>query len=240
VIPDFVLTARAAGIAIVVGAGVLILVRQILALGDEDELPAGRWRPIVLTGLLTALALVAVTALTTDTPLISAQAVPVEPIALLATLALVPIAMQVAAARDARRFVAGAVGAIGIWFVVWYPNVSALPLPGPLSNAYQGLLPTYVYPFQFPVSTVDRNGPGPSLLSPEVAILLASLAIAAVVVAYSAWVWRVTLAQRASGVGSLADAESIPPAGPPETGPVEEAPDDPAEPARPAEPPSPG
>ena len=43
------------------------------------------------------------------------------------------------------------------WFVILYPNIAALPLPSALVNAYQGILPTYLYAFQFPVSTVDRN-----------------------------------------------------------------------------------
>jgi hypothetical protein len=64
---------------------------------------------------------------------------------------------------------------------------------------YQGILPTYVYPFQFPVSTVDRNVAGPSLLAPGPAILLAALTVACAVVAYSAWVWRIALAEREAG-----------------------------------------
>jgi 4-amino-4-deoxy-L-arabinose transferase-like glycosyltransferase len=207
-IPDFVLTARAAGLAIVIGAGVLILIRQMLALGD-DEVSSRRWLPIAVTGALTVLGLIVVTAFTTDTPLISAQSVPVEPIALLGTVALVPIVVQATTVRDARRYVAGVVGAIGIWFVVWYPNISALPLPGPLSNAYQGLLPTYVYPFQFPVSTVNRTGPGPSLLGPEPMILLGSIVLASLVVAYSARTWRLTLAER-RGAADSPDPDDAP------------------------------
>ena len=37
-------------------------------------------------------------------------------------------------------------------------------------NAYQGLLPTYLYAFQFPVSTPDRASTTP-LFSPTLAIL---------------------------------------------------------------------
>ena len=43
------------------------------------------------------------------------------------------------------------------WFAILYPNIAALPLPAAIVNAYQGILPTYLYAFQFPVSTVDRN-----------------------------------------------------------------------------------
>jgi hypothetical protein len=63
-------------------------------------------------------------------------------------------------------------------------------------NSYQGVLPTYVFAFQFPVSTVDRNVAGPSLLSTGPALLLISLTITCVVLAYSAWSWRMALAAR--------------------------------------------
>ena len=63
------------------------------------------------------------------------------------------------AAATPRRYVAGFVTAAIGWFVVLYPNISALPLPSALVNAYQGILPTYLYAFQFPVSKVDRNTP---------------------------------------------------------------------------------
>ena len=39
------------------------------------------------------------------------------------------------------------------WLWSLYPNIAALPLPSTVVNAYQGLLPTYLYAFQFPVST---------------------------------------------------------------------------------------
>ena len=45
------------------------------------------------------------------------------------------------------------------WFAILYPNISALPLPSAVVAAYQGILPTYLYAFQFPVSTVDRSIP---------------------------------------------------------------------------------
>ena len=45
-----------------------------------------------------------------------------------------------------------------------YPNISALPLPSAIVNAYQGLLPTYLYPFQFPVNT-DPAAPAPPLFA---------------------------------------------------------------------------
>ena len=206
-IPDFVLTSRALAIAVVVGVGVLLLVRLLLSLAAEagesgaatgrERSVGNRLRTAALTAAGVSLAFVVASVLFDETPLIKATSIPVEPIALVVTLALVPIAAFVATARDARRFVVGAVVAIAGWFVLWYPNIAALPLPSALSNAYQGLLPTYVYPFQFPVSTVDRNVAGPSLLAAGPALLLLTLAGVTLAVGYAAWVWRITLAERA-------------------------------------------
>ena len=81
------------------------------------------------------------------------------------------------------------------WFVILYPNISALPLPSAVVAAYQGILPTYLYAFQFPVSTVTRNTDTP-LFTPMLAILLLALTATCLVVAYSAWAWRLALAER--------------------------------------------
>ncbi|MES2210688.1 MAG: phospholipid carrier-dependent glycosyltransferase [Chloroflexota bacterium] len=197
-IPDFLLSGRAAAIAIVVGVGVLILVRLLLSLANEaseDDTPLRtRMRNAVLAAIGISLGFVAASAFLDDTPIVKSTNIPVEPIALIVTIALLPLAAFVATARDARRFVAGLLVAMAGWFVLWYPNIAALPLPAALSNAYQGILPTYVYPFQFPVSTVDRSGPGPSLFGFQPALLLLALAAVVVIVGYAAWVWRVALA----------------------------------------------
>ena len=111
-------------------------------------------------------------------------------------LLLAALAVIVATARDARRFVAGVLAAVVAEFVVFYPNLSALPLPAAFATSYQGVLPTYVYPFQFPVSTVDRHVAGPSLFAAGPALLLVALTVTCVILAYSAWVWRITLAER--------------------------------------------
>ncbi len=206
-IPDFVLTGRALAIAIVVGVGVLLLVRLLLSLATEpDDGNAGdgpgpslmsRLAGALVAAVGVSLAFVVASVFFDETTLIKATNVVVEPIALIATIALLPVAAFVATARDARRFVLGAVVAIGAWFVLWYPNFAALPLPNALSNAYQGLLPTYVYPFQFPVSTVDRNVAGPALIDAGPALLLVTLAGVCLTVGYAAWVWRITLAEEA-------------------------------------------
>jgi len=132
-----------------------------------------------------------------DVPLLTLTTVPVEPIALIVALPLGYFASTAIAARDARRFAVGIVLAAAAWFVVWYPNIAALPLPSTVVNAYQGLLPTYLYAFQFSVSTVARNVNTP-LLSPTLAILGAAVTVTCLVVAYSAWAWRVSLAASAA------------------------------------------
>ena len=79
--------------------------------------------------------------------------VPVEPIAVIvADPARLP---RPAGHRRPRRApLRGRLRGRGVgWFVVLYPNISALPLPSQIVNAYQGILPTYLYAFQFPVST---------------------------------------------------------------------------------------
>ena len=87
------------------------------------------------------------------------------------------------------------------WFVILYPNISALPLPSAVVAAYQGILPTYLYAFQFPVSTVTRATDTP-LFTPTLAILLVALTVTCLVVAYSAWVWRLARAEDAAAAAA--------------------------------------
>ena len=113
------------------------------------------------------------------------------------------VAWFVVRARDPRRFVVGAVLAAVVEFVVFYPNIAALPLPTTIFNAYQGLLPTYLYAFQFPVNT-DPPAIVPSLLAPNASylglppgpLLAGVLGLACIIVAYSAWTWRLAIAER--------------------------------------------
>ena len=144
-----------------------------------------------------------------DTALLTLTTIPVEPIAVVAGLPLVYLAFRVLEARDPRRFVAGYLVAAVSWFLVLYPNIAALPLPSVLVNAYQGIVPTYLYAFQFPVSTVARGSETP-LLTPTLAVLAVALVLTCLVVAYSAWAWRAALADSsASDAESDADADGL-------------------------------
>jgi hypothetical protein len=214
-IPDVNIAPRAIAIAVVIGVGVLLLLRELLAVTDDEEAAelagergaggwrgalarAGlgtRWANAVLIAGITTVAFLAAQGLIPDSTGFELSKIPVEPIALIVLLALTPVAAYVATARDARRFVVGAVVTMGFWFVLWYPNISALPLPAALHNAYQGFLPTYLYPFQFWVLQGTRAA-APPLFAVGPAIMLVSLTFMAVVVGYSAWSWRVALAER--------------------------------------------
>ena len=198
VIPNFVVTARSGALTLVLGVGLIVILLRLL---DFDGRAAGNGRtdPTSAFGTLlgTGLAVVAasiVAALLPDVPLVTLTTVPVEPIALIVGAPLAYLAFQVIGATDPRRFAAGIAVAAVSWFTVLYPNIAALPLPATVVNAYQGILPTYLYAFQFPVSTIKRGADTP-LFTPTLAILLGALAVTCLVVAYSTSVWRLALAE---------------------------------------------
>jgi hypothetical protein len=210
-IPDVTITPRAIVIAAVVGLGVLLLLRELFTVAEEDPGLRGgglrRWGRAAVIAAGTTITFVLASALLSDARGLTLTNIPVEPIALVVILALSPVAAYVATARDSRRFVAGALGAMAFWFVLWYPNIAALPLPAALHNAYQGFLPTYLYPFQFWVLQGTR-ATAPPLFDVGPAIMLVALAFMAIVVGYSAWSWRIALAERqrdeAAGRGDAA------------------------------------
>ena len=197
VIPDFVLTSRTAGLTIVVAIGLIALVLRLLEFDAGGRRSGGReltaaFASLAKVGVALIVALIVV-ALLPDSPILTLTSLPVEPIAICIAVPFGYFALQVLGARDPRRFVAGyLVAAVG-WFAILYPNIAALPLPASIVNAYQGILPTYLYAFQFPVSKIDRNIPTP-ILTPTFALLTVALVVTCLVVAYSTWIWRVALA----------------------------------------------
>jgi hypothetical protein len=198
VIPQAIVTGRTAALALVVGVGVLVLLWRFLEFqrggGDSGRGTTSGYLSMAVAGSVVVGGLI-IASLLPDTPILDLTNLPVEPIAVIVAIPLGYLALQVFAARDARRFVVGyLVAAIG-WFAVLYPNISAVPLPSAMVNAYQGILPTYLYAFQFPVNNVAATvkeeifGPVPLLLGASVVFL-------SLVVGYSAWVWRLAIAER--------------------------------------------
>jgi hypothetical protein len=188
-IPQFVLTAQTLGLAVVICVAVIFFLRQLSALdrGDPGDGVVRQLAPLGATAIGALVGLFVVRLLPVDA-MLTLDRIPVEPVAIILGLPLFLLAVYVATARDARRFVVGAIVAIVSWFVVVYPNISALPLPAAIASAYQGILPTYLYAFQFPVNTVAR--PAVKLIDPVTGILAGAVLLFCIVIAYWAWIWR--------------------------------------------------
>ena len=74
---------------------------------------------------------------------------------LVGAIALVPAtvaAWSILGAREVRRMFTITISSIAVIALIWYPNWSALPLPTGLHNWYQGVIPTWTWPFQFGVT----------------------------------------------------------------------------------------
>ena len=164
----FVLTERVAASGVVLLVGGAILLWQVRLVLAERAFTAGRQRPgaggLLHSGapwlVITAAALLAALALAQsrfgDDALISAPLGALGPYAF-AVIGTVPLAVAawfVLTMRDPHRFVIGILGAAALWFVIFYADISGLPIPTGLKNIFQVMpLPTYVYDFQFAVNT---------------------------------------------------------------------------------------
>jgi protein-O-mannosyltransferase-like protein len=212
VIPQFVLTTRSLALAVIAVVGLLVIVLRFLRFEpvDPDDPDAesqrmtSAYRSLVVAGAVVAIALFGASFLP-ETVLLTLNNIPVEPIAMVVAVPLGYLGLQIFASRDARRWVVGFLVAVVAWFAILYPNISALPLPSAVVAAYQGILPTYLYAFQFPVSTVTRATDTP-LFTPMLALLTIALIVTCLVVAYSAWVWRLALAETRAGGRSRSPA----------------------------------
>jgi Dolichyl-phosphate-mannose-protein mannosyltransferase/C-terminal four TMM region of protein-O-mannosyltransferase/Glycosyltransferase family 87 len=198
---NLVVTPSVAALVVIAVVTLILLGRQLSELGrpraDGRPLALADLMPLVLTAIGGGVLLALSRVLPSDTPLLSMPGIVPEVIALVIAIPLLLIALQLLMARDARRFVVGTVAVAAGWFAILYPNIAALPLPSALVNAYQGLLPTYLYAFQFSVNTTQRTG-STSFADPWFAVFIAFLLIACAVIAYAAWVWRLALAEEAA------------------------------------------
>jgi hypothetical protein len=195
IIPNFVVTAQTAAVTLIVFLAIVAFIYWALNAnlnGPDANASLVRLIAIAVTSIVAILvALVVVPSVA----IIDFSAFPAEPLVLIVGVALVFLALFVMTSRDARRFVIGMVTAAVGWFFVVYPNFSALPLPTVVANAYQGLLPTYPYPFQFPSNRAEVVK-DVRLLDPVALVLAGAVVLLCLVLAYSAWVWRIAIAER--------------------------------------------
>ena len=207
IIPNLVVTAQTAAITLVVFVAVVAFIYWVVTAdlsGEGVNRALLRLAAIAggaILGILVAIVVVPPVAI------VDYSAFPAEPLALIVAVALAFLAVFVATARDARRFVVGIVTAAVGWFLVVYPNISALPLPTVVANAYQGVLPTYPYPFQFP-SNRSEVVKDVKLLDPVALVLAGAVVLLCLVLAYSAWVWRIALAEREAAESDASDASA--------------------------------
>jgi hypothetical protein len=136
---------------------------------------------LTLGGVVAALALLDTTTTTTLT-------LTSDVLAIIGLVALVPLAALVMRARDPRRLVLGLLGAAALWLVLFYPNLSGLPMPTDLAQLYQGLLPTWNWDFQFAVNNDPAVGGGTLGLDTLVVGIAAALVVVGSAIAARRWV----------------------------------------------------
>ncbi|MBA2254251.1 MAG: phospholipid carrier-dependent glycosyltransferase, partial [Chloroflexi bacterium] len=209
---EFTVTISTVVSAIVLIVGLVLLIRQLgtfaaqrragldgaielspsaARLFGQDTLPGAILPALTLLGTLLALV---VATRTGETPIFKGPLGATGPaIVALPALALLAIVAYVAlGARDSRRWVVGLGVTAVLWFAIWYPNISGLPLPDAVANNYLMTLPTYNYDFQFAVNTDTPYKKG--LPIPDMAIVGVVLAGTVLAAMYATYAWRLELA----------------------------------------------
>jgi dolichyl-phosphate-mannose--protein O-mannosyl transferase len=200
-------TIQLVGLLLILAAATGVVVWQLLDLDRVVRTPAAepqvqpRLARVATIGGVGLAAFLGAWTFLPPTPILPMLSVPGEIVALGLSGIFVPLAWLVWNASSPRRFAVGAVLAAALVFVLFYPNVAGLPLPSTIFNWYQGLLPTWLYHFQFPVNTDPAVAV--SLLAPGPIALFVAVLLAAAVVAYSAWLWRLDLAERRAAAGAV-------------------------------------
>jgi hypothetical protein len=93
-------------------------------------------------------------------------------------------------ARDARRFAISAVAVAALWFVLWYPNFSGLPIPSAvLTILNNALSPTYNWGFQFAVNQAPASTSKIDWV--QIGLLAAVLVVLCAAAFYAARQWRI-------------------------------------------------
>ncbi len=152
--------------------------------------------PLAVVAVVVLFALVVAETVVPDVQLVSVPLGSGGPlaVALVVGLLLTGPAWLVLRSRDPRRFAVGIIVAAAIWFVVWYPNIAALPLPASFADMYQGLLPTWIFDFQFTVNMTPAAHP--KLVSTATVALIGALLVGSAAVMYAARSWHLELAVR--------------------------------------------
>ena len=180
------------GLVLAVGglavAGVLVyLGMQAAATGIRRASAWSLALPLCFSVALFGVAIVVIGAGLAGNPVFKADVRAEEP-ALVALLLLAVPAYFVLRASDPRKFVVGALAAVVIWFVAFYPNIASLPVPTTLSQIHLGLLPTWNWGFQFAVNL------DPAVTSPiswsSVGLLAAAVTGLCVAAVYAARSWN--------------------------------------------------
>jgi hypothetical protein len=125
-------------------------------------------------------------------------------------LVLLPILAVLAAialnAQNPRRFVLGVCSVAVVAFIALYPNLSALPMPNAIIGVYNGLLPTWLYGFQFSVNLQQAVN---IKLVDATSLSYTALALAVAGIAgWAAWERRVVLGYRRAGRPGSGSAEA--------------------------------
>jgi hypothetical protein len=141
---------------------------------------------LLVVGLLTLLG-VAASVTFLDTTSTTSLTLTSDLVALVFLVPLALLAVLVVRARDARRFVLGVLAAAAFWLLLFYPNLSGLPLPADLAALYQGLLPTWTWDFQFAVNTDPAATGGTVDVGTVVIGALAILVVATTAVVARRW-----------------------------------------------------
>jgi hypothetical protein len=121
-------------------------------------------------------------------------ALPSDGIALVLLPILAVLAFVVLTAVNPRRFVLGACAFAIIAFLVLYPNLSALPLPNKIVSAYNALLPTWFYGFQFSVNL--QQAASVQVIGAWSIMLIMLTLLGAGFVAWAAWERRIVIGYR--------------------------------------------
>ena len=187
--------------AVLLGGGLLVgwLVARLRRANRPDASSEERGPALArVAGALIGLGIAVVGALNLvgPEPAFALGGIPRELAALVLAVPLGVVAVLVFTVRSPRRFAVGSVIAAGLFFLLLYPNWSGLPLPNSVFNAYQLLLPTWQYAFQFPVNTAEVTSV--SLVDPMPALLFGAIVVAGAFIGYSAWTWRLVAAERAA------------------------------------------